>query len=819
MTSAEKYKVSLDKLKKSCNFDDDFNFCSSPLDEPLLNGVIGQSRAVSSMEFGLSMNATGYNIFVVGSQGTGKNTYTQSAVTQAALKGPKPKDWCYINNFNEWDKPIAVSLPAGHGKIFKSDMENLIAYLKTDIPKAFEGSDFEIQSDKLAQSVRDKTETMLKEIEKLAHKSKFSIKQTTTKILLVPLLNGKQVTAEEYSELPMDERLKLDEQKVKLGKKIDEILKEAQIFENEVMEQSIELEKNTAYVAAEPHIKKLKRKYKSNKEIVSYLNKVLNDIIENYESFLNTTTILNQPSEEDSQQDTQSDGELQYETVLTTQDETNPFVKYSVNLFINNEAVNGAPVVVESNPTYYNVFGKIEYKTHIFNSYTDFTLIKPGSIHKANGGYLIMQAKDILMDPFVWDSLKKALEYGQINIENIGEQYRLVPTASLKPEPIPLNVKIIIIGTPMYLMAFSMDEDFEKLFKVKVNFDIEMNRKNENIKEYISYVSNLCKKEKFKEFNKPALAKIIEYGSRLAGDQNKLSTQFNEISDIVYEAASIANKEKSEYIGSEHVQKAINDKKYRLNMYEEKMQEQIIQDKVVINTSGSVVGQLNGLFVLQTVDYTFGLPSRITARTYMGRGGIINIERETRMSGSIHSKGVLTLAGYIGGKLAQEKPLGFTAQVTFEQLYGGVDGDSASSAELYAILSSLSGVPLKQCYAVTGSVDQRGEIQPIGGVNEKIEGFFDICFAKGLTGEQGVIIPTRNVDNLMLKDEVIKAVEENKFHIYAVKTIEEGIEILTGVEAGVMDENGKYPENSVFYFVDKKLKSNNKTLEENSDNK
>lgn len=811
MKSAEKYKVTLEELKKSCNFDDDLNFCSSSIDAPHMDGVIGQSRAVRSMQFGLSMNAAGYNIFVVGSQGTGKSSYTQAAVTQAALKGPKPEDWCYINNFNEWDSPIAVSLPAGQGKIFQKDMDKLIQDLKIYIPKAFEGSDFEDKREKLSQSVRDKMEEILKDIEKLAFEAGFSVKQAPSRILLIPLVYGRQITPEEYNKLPVEERLSIDEKRLKLGKKIDERLKEGQVFENQAIEQNLEIEKKTAYAASEPLILKLKEKYKSNSEIVDYLDKVLKDVVDNHINFRSESPLPVMTPEDAAQKETQpAGGDVQYETFIETSEATNPFAKYTVNLFINNENVNGAPVVIESNPTYYNIFGKIEYKTQMFSSFTDFTMIKPGSIHRANGGYLILQAKDILMDPFVWDSLKKALKYGQISIENIGEQYRLVPTASLKPEPIPLKVKVIIIGSPMFYMAYAMDEDFEKLFKVKVNFDIEMDRNKDNIREYVSFVSSLCKNENLTEYSKPALAKLIEYGSRLAGDQNKLSTQFNEVSDIVYESSAIAKSENSKFVEMEHVQKAIEEKRFRSNMYEEKMQEQIIQDKVVINTSGEVVGQINGLYVLQTVDYTFGLPARITAKTYMGRGGIINIEREIDMSGTIHSKGVLTLSGYLGGKLAQKDPMGFTAQVTFEQLYGGIDGDSASSAELYAILSSLADVPIKQCFAVTGSVDQRGEIQPIGGVNEKIEGFFDICSAKGLTGEQGVLIPTRNVDNLMLKDEVINAVKDNKFHIYAVKTIEEGIEILTGVEAGVMDENYEYPENTVFYRADRKLKSSNK---------
>ncbi|NLJ57410.1 MAG: Lon protease family protein, partial [Tissierellia bacterium] len=461
---------------------------------------------------------------------------------------------------------------------------------------------------------------------------------------------------------------------------------------------------------------------------------------------------------------------------------------------------------------YYNLFGKIEYKSHMMTTMTDFTMIKAGALHKANGGYLILQVKDLLMDPYAWGSLKKALKYKEAVVENIGEQSRFVPTVTLKPQPIPLNVKVILIGSFFYYRFLAADEDFRKLFKVNVDFDVEMDRTQENIQHYVSFVASMCENENLKHFNCSALAKVVEYGSRLADNQNKLSTRFNIVSEIVYQASALADMDKSEYVDVKHVISAIENKKYRSNRIEEKMQEQIKNRKVLIDTEGEVVGQVNGLSVMGVSDYSFGLPSRITARTYTGREGIINIERETEMSGNIHSKGVLTLNGYLGGKFAQEKQLGLTAQVTFEQLYGGVEGDSASSAELYAILSSLSDVPIKQNLAVTGSVNQMGQIQPIGGVNEKIEGFFDICSVKGLTGDQGVIIPASNIDNLMLKDQVIEAVKNKQFHIYAVKKIEEGIEILTGVKAGEVNNYGEYEEGSIFYLANKKINQFNKVL-------
>ncbi len=516
---------------------------------------------------------------------------------------------------------------------------------------------------------------------------------------------------------------------------------------------------------------------------------------------------------DEDRQEEEEDESLHETRLAETKDSKNPFTRYKVNLFINNEDTEGAPVIAESNPYYYNLFGKIEYKTQMMTTMTDFTMIKAGAIHRANGGYLILQAKDLVMDPYAWEALKKALKYKQAVVENIGEQSRFIPTVTLKPQPIPLNVKVILVGSHYYYSLLSMDEDFKKLFKVNVDFDVEMERTPENIQHYVSFIGSMCERENLKHLDCPAMARVIEFGSRLADGQDKLSTRFNVVSEIIYEASALAESGafRSEFVDAVHVEMAIKNKKYRSNMIEEKMPPQILHKKVLIDTEGEVVGQVNGLSVMSSSGYSFGLPSRITARTYSGSDGIINIERETEMSGNIHSKGVLTLNGYLGGKFAQEKPLALTAQITFEQLYGGVEGDSASSTELYAILSSLSGVPVRQSLAVTGSVNQMGEIQPIGGVNEKIEGFFDICTLKGLTGQQGVIIPESNVDNLML--EVVEAVKNNKFHIYSVRKIEEGIELLTGLPAGEPDIYGEYPENTIFYLANQKLKEFNKVLE------
>jgi lon-related putative ATP-dependent protease len=816
----EKYKVPVDKLKKSCSVCADLNFCETSKDVSLLEGVIGQDRAVKSMEFGLSMEAPGYNIFILGPQGTGKTTYSQTVVAKAASKRAVPDDWCYINNFSEWDKPLAISLPAGQGKVFQKDMEKLITNLVVYIPKAFEGSNFQQQKDDIIQKTNKQMSEILRDIDKIAKNAGFAIQQAANRVLLIPMVEGRQMTQEEFGSLTEEEREKIDEKRNKTAKEIDEKIRDGQMVQRLAEEKAVEIQKQAALEAAAPFIGQLKEKYKDFGQIVDYLDKVLKDVAENHGIFSSVRHSLDENIITKLQDDAGFlDGEEKsiFEKAASARDSKDPFTRYKVNLFINNESTKGAPVITESSPYYYNLFGKIEYKSHMMTTMTDFTMIKPGAIHKANGGYLILQAKDLLMDPFAWGTLKKALKYKEAVVENIGEQSRYVPTVTLKPQPIPLNIKVILIGSYYFYQFLAADEDFRKLFKVIVDFDVEMDRTQENIRHYVAFIASICESENLKHFNCEALARVVEYGSRLADSQKKLSTRFNIVSEIVYEASALAGADNSEYVEGRHVQQAIKNKKYRSNRIEEKMQEQIVNKKVLIDTEGAVVGQVNGLSVMGVSGYSFGLPSRITARTYAGREGIINIERETDMSGNIHSKGVLTLNGYLGGKFAQEKPLGLTAQVTFEQLYGGVEGDSASSAELYAILSSLSDVPIKQNLAVTGSVNQMGEIQPIGGVNEKIEGFFDVCSLKGLTGDQGVIIPVSNIDNLMLKDEVIGAVKNNLFHIYAVTKIEEGIELLTGVKAGEKDIYGDYEKDSIFYLANNKINEFNKVLKTESE--
>jgi predicted ATP-dependent protease len=628
----EKYKVPVDKLKKSCSVCADLNFCETSKDVSLLEGVIGQDRAVKSMEFGLSMEAPGYNIFILGPQGTGKTTYSQTVVAKAASKRAVPDDWCYINNFSEWDKPLAISLPAGQGKVFQKDMEKLITNLVVYIPKAFEGSNFQQQKDDIIQKTNKQMSEILRDIDKIAKNAGFAIQQAANRVLLIPMVEGRQMTQEEFGSLTEEEREKIDEKRNKTAKEIDEKIRDGQMVQRLAEEKAVEIQKQAALEAAAPFIGQLKEKYKDFGQIVDYLDKVLKDVAENHGIFSSVRHSLDENIITKLQDDAGFlDGEEKsiFEKAASARDSKDPFTRYKVNLFINNENTKGAPVITESSPYYYNLFGKIEYKSHMMTTMTDFTMIKPGAIHKANGGYLILQAKDLLMDPFAWGTLKKALKYKEAVVENIGEQSRYVPTVTLKPQPIPLNIKVILIGSYYFYQFLAADEDFRKLFKVIVDFDVEMDRTQENIRHYVAFIASICESENLKHFNCEALARVVEYGSRLADSQKKLSTRFNIVSEIVYEASALAEADNSEYVEGRHVQQAIKNKKYRSNRIEEKMQEQIISKKVLIDTEGAVVGQVNGLSVMGVSGYSFGLPSRITARTYAGREGIINIERET----------------------------------------------------------------------------------------------------------------------------------------------------------------------------------------------
>ncbi len=777
-------RLSPERLRLHCN-PSQFPFKTTEDIDPL-EGIIGQHRAVSATRFGLSVKAPGYNIYLAGPPGTGKSTFALSAVRERALEEEDPDDWCYIHNFEEPDRPLAVTLSAGRSSQFKTDMDELIEDLRAAIPRAFESADFEEQQAHILRGFQEQSAQALRELERQAQEEGFQLQKTSSGFVTVPVQEGKLMTQEQYAQLDAETREKMEETGQNLQSRITETLRQLRTKERKARRRIRELEKDIGLSVVVPLIDRLRERYDSSDRILSYLDQVQEDVTGSLDLFKGT---------EEAPQGLAG--------LLPKGDQ---FTRYRVNVLVNNARIQGAPIEVESNPTYYNLVGRMEYTSRMGSMNTDFTMIKPGALHRANGGYLIINAQDVLSQIMAWDALKRALKNRSIHIENIGEQFRLVPASALRPEPIPLKVKVLLLGNPLiYRLLHTYDEDFRKLFKIRADFDVRMRRIDQHVEQYAQLISSLCNRENLRHFTREAVARIVDEGSRLAADQEKLSTKFNEVVEIVYEADELARQAGAEYVDREHVEEAVEARIYRSNRTEERIQEMITRGKIMVDTEGEVVGQVNGIAVYSLGNYVFGKPTRITARTFMGRSGVVNIEREIRMSSRSHSKGIMILSAYLGSSFAQSKPLSLSASLTFEQTYEEVDGDSASSAELYALLSSLSGLGLRQDLAVTGSVNQRGEIQPIGGVTEKVEGFYATCKARGLTGTQGVIIPVQNIDNLMLRPEVVKAVEEGRFHVYGISHIDEGIELLTGRPAGQFDEDGGFPEDSVHGLADNTL--------------
>lgn len=778
------------KLRNECDYNS-LSFNDTSELEPS-KGIIGQERAVNALKFGLRIKTRGYNIYMSGMTGTGKTSYAESYIRKIAAKEKTPDDWCYIFNFDKTNQPIAINLPAGLGKVLQKDMDDFIKILKQEITKAFDSDEYEKEKNNIIKEFQDIRDNLLNQLNEDAEKQGFKVKTTSAGIYFLPVIEGKTLSEQEYGEL--DERLKheINEKSNIMQNETIDIIRKIRNIEKDAEEKVCQWDNKIALFAVGMHINDLKEKYKDYGKVIHYLDKVQNDILENLDDF---------------REEEVSEEQQQLIIPWVKSSEASPTDKYKVNLLVDNSELKGAPVIIDFNPTFYNLLGKFEYENEFGTMTTDYTLIKAGLFHQANGGYLILQAKDVLSNVQAWEALKRVLKTKKISVENMKEQMGLVAVSALKPEPIPVRIKVILVGNAyLYQMLYEYDEDFRKLFKIKSDFDEEMDRNSENILELAHFISSFCKREKTLHFDKTGVAKVVDYSSWLTEDQNKLTTRFNDIVEILCESCAWAEIDEDVLVRDKHVKKAILEKINRSNKYDKKLLELLEDGTIMIDTEGEVIGQINGLTILDMGDYSFGKPSRITAATYMGESGIVNIEREIEMSGTSHTKGVLILSGYIGQKYAQEIPLSLSASLCFEQLYNGVDGDSASSAELYAVLSSLAEAPIKQGIAVTGSVNQHGVIQPIGGATNKIEGFFELCKIRGLTDNQGVIIPYQNSKNLLLNDEVIEAVKLGKFHIYPVKTIDEGIEILTGLKAGEKNKNGSYPRGTINYKVYEKLK-------------
>ena len=751
---------------------------------------IGQDRGIKALEFGLNVDVKGYNLYLEGPSGVGKTMYTKKYLDTISKKKKVPSDWCYVYNFENPNEPIAISLQPGQGKLFKELMDQFIKDIKNDINNTFSNEDFEKEKNLIKQEFEQKRSNLLEKLNKESAKYGFEVKTAQNGIYMMPVVDGKTLQEEEFEQLDEEIKKEYEDKSNIVQEQIISAISQIKTIEKESDKRIEEWQSNIALMTVNARINIVKSNFKRNKKISKFLDDIKKDILKNVPAFMDQKQTVNQPG-----------------TPMQAMQQPKPWLNYRVNLFVDNSNLEGAPVIMDSNYSYYNIFGKLEYENYYGSLKTDHTMLKAGLLQKANGGYIIFQAKDLLANQLCYEALKKALRIKETSIENTADQRSSMVMVSLKPEPIPLDIKVILIGNAnIYHSLLAMDSDFRKLFKAKVEFEDDAPRTEENVIKLARFIHGFCEQEELAHLDKYAVAKIIEYASRLADNQNKLSTRFNDLSQIIGEACTWAKMSKSKVVKEEHVIKALEERIERIKKYDAKYTEMIKENTLLISTNGAKVGQINGLTVMTIGDYTFGKPAKITVNTYVGKRGIVDIEREVELSGSSHSKGVLILNGYIGELFAQDIPLSLTASICFEQLYNGVDGDSASSTELYALLSSLSDLPINQSIAVTGSVNQKGEIQPIGGVNAKIEGFYHICKMRGLDGSHGVMIPVQNVMNLNLSDEVVEAVKNKKFHIYTVSTIEEGIEILTGVPAGKKDKNGNFPAGTVNYLVYEKLK-------------
>ncbi len=792
----KKNELSVNVLKPYFN-PDVFKFNDTSELEPIYTGI-GQDRGIKALEFGLNVNVKGYNIFIEGPSGVGKTMYTKNYLDKISKKKKIPNDWCYLYNFANPNEPVAVSLPAGQGKEFKEAMDSFIKDIRTDIKNTFNNDDFEKEKILIKQEYDAKRNDLLEKLTKESSKYGFHVKTVNNGIYMMPIVNGKAIEEEEFEQLDESIKKEFEDKSSIVQEQIMDVITQIKGIEKESEKRVEEWQSNVALLTINVHINTIKSRFKRNRKINEFLDGVKQDILKNISLF-----IANEDSPKMVSQGPR-------------QETPKPWLNYRVNLFIDNSKLEGAPVVMDSNYSYTNLFGKLEYENYYGTLKTDYTMLKPGLLHMANGGYIIFQAKDLVQNGLCYDALKKALRIKELILENATDQRSSMVMVSLKPEPIPLDIKVILVGDEnLYYTLLNVDSDFRKLFKIKVEFEDDAPNTVENMNKLARFIHGFCEQENLPPLDRGATAKIMEYASKLADNQDKLSTRFNDLSQVIGEAGTWAKMAKSKIVTKEFVDKALAERIDRVKKYDQHYLEMIKQDTLLIDTSGYKVGQINGLTVMSIGDYSFGKPAKITANTYTGKSGVINVEREVSLSGSTHSKGVFILSAYLGEKFAQDMPLSLTASICFEQLYNGVDGDSASSTELYAILSSLSEIPINQSIAVTGSVNQKGEIQPIGGVNDKIEGFFQICKLRGLDGSHGVMIPVQNIKNLNLSDEIIEAVKQKLFHVYAITTIEEGIEVLTGVPAGKKDKDGHFPAGTINYLVYEKLKKYAEISKEN----
>lgn len=760
--------------------------------------IIGQPRAVEAMQFGVNIEQQGYNIFAFGLPGTGKRTLVQRLFQEKAANEPVPEDWCYVNNFEQPHKPRALNLPPGQGLKLQQDMAELVEELQTVLPAAFESEEYQARLHEVEEEFRERQEQALEEIRRQAVARDLTLLRTPSGIVFAPVREGVVLSPEELQKMTDEQRQELETKASELQEELQRGLRQVPRWQREMRERLKGLNHEFANFAVSGLMNELREKYAGLSEVIEYLDEVQNDIIQNAKNFL--------PSE---------DGQLAFlqqsvsavQASTSPKQTTSPFLRrYQVNVLVDHSDSEGAPVIFEDNPTYQNLIGRVEYMAQMGALMTDFNLIKPGALHQANGGYLILEARKLLLHPFAWEGLKRTLQSNKLQLESPSQMYGMISTASPEPEPIPLDVKVALLGDPfLYYLLAENDPDFSQLFKVAADFDDRMNRDSDNQMLYARLIADLVRLDELRPFDRAAVARVIEHSARIVSDAERLTAQIRTVANLLREADYWAGQAGKDIVTRTDVQRAIDAQVYRSDRIRERMQEQILREIVLIDTEGAQIGQINGLSVIQLSGFAFGRPTRITARVRLGEGQVIDIEREVELGGAIHSKGVLILSGFVGARYAKDRPLSLSASLVFEQSYAGVEGDSASSAELYALLSAIAEIPIRQSLAVTGSINQHGQVQAIGGANEKIEGFFDVCRARGLTGDQGVLIPASNVKNLMLRQDVVEAVANGQFHVYAVETVDQGIELLTGMPAGEPDEEGNYPEGTVNGLVQKRL--------------
>lgn len=772
---------------------DRFNFETTAELEDLAE-IIGQTKAIEAMRFGIGIQREGYNLYVLGPHGTGKHSAIRQFLEQKAVTEPRPSDWCYVNNFDQCYRPRRLRLPAGQGIVLREDMAQLVEELRTILPAAFESDDYRARKQAIVDEFKERQEKAFDNLRQQARERGIALLHTPGGVAFAPLHDGEVIAPEQFHKLPQEEQARIETEAIALQEQLQAAVQQVPRWEKELRDRLRNLNQEITEFVLRPPLTELRQKYQQLPEVVEYLNAVQQDIIENVDDFLH-------PSEETAV------APVPGGPILHNLPGSPAFRRYQVNVLVDHSVAQGAPVVYEDHPTYQNLAGQVEHMMAQMGALiTDFNLIKPGALHRANGGYLLLDAHKVLSQPFAWEQLKRALRSRQIRIESLGQLFGLVSTISLEPEPIPLDVKIVLLGERLlYYLLHQFDPDFAELFKVQVDFEEQMSRNPAHDLLYARLISTLARKEGLRHFDRSAVARVIEYSARLVGDAEKLSTRMQSIADLLREADYWAGQAGNTVVSEDDLQRAIDAQIARADRLRGRLQEEIQRDILLIDTQGEKVGQVNGLSVITLGNFSFGHPSRITARVRLGKGEVIDIEREVELGGPLHSKGVLILAGYLGGRYAPHRPLSLSASLVFEQSYSGIEGDSASSAELYALLSALAEAPIKQALAVTGSVNQHGQIQAIGGVNEKIEGFFDVCRARGLTGEQGVLIPAANLKHLMLRQDVVEAAAAGRFSIYPVKTIDEGIELLTGIAAGEREESGRFPEDSINGRVEARL--------------